>query len=228
MRLQEKLDGFTTSLIANGQMPEPIVKELMDGIADQIASGHANHALRAGQHAPSFVLKDANGNLFSSADHLRRGPLVVTFYRGVWCPYCNMELASLEAARSEIECRGATLVAVSMQNAAKSRESARRNNVGFPILVDVGGTVAAQFGLRYQLTPRMVALYKTLGNDLQAINDDDIGWLPMPGRYVIAQDGIVTYSEVNPDYTKRPDPSDLLLVLDQLIRQRAMGLEHHQ
>ena len=220
MKLQDRLDEFTTSLMASGAIPEEVVTELMEGIADQIASGAADRALKAGQIAPSFVLEDAERIRHDSADMLRRGPLVVSSYRGVWCPYCNLELTALEAARPAIEARGASVVAVSMQNAANSRKSARENGLGFPILVDAGGVVAAKFGLRYQVSPPVLKLYKQLGNDLCTINGEDSGTLPMPGLYLIGQDGVVAYAEVNPDYTKRPDPNDLLSVLDQMQRRR--------
>lgn len=220
MRLQDKLDKFTDALLKSGAIPDVVVRELMDNIAEQIASGQATRALKAGQLAPSFSLRDADGNRFSSSEALRRGPLVVSFYRGVWCPYCNIELEALEAARGDIESRGASLAAVSMQNAANSRRSARENHLNFPILVDSGGLVASQFGLRYDLPPRMLELYATLGHDLKVVNGEDSGSLPMPGLYVIGQDGIVAYAEVNPDYTKRPDPNDLLPILDQFMRRR--------
>ena len=100
-------------------------------------------------------------------------------------------------------------------------KSARENKLGFPILVDAGGDVANRFGLRYTLSPRMIEIYKSLGNDLEAINGERSGTLPMPGRYVIGQDGIVAYAEVNPDYTRRPDPDDLYPILDRLARSKA-------
>jgi peroxiredoxin len=221
MKLQDKLDAFSADLIASGKIPGPIVTQLMDGIKEQVASGKADLALKAGDTAPTFTLKDPDGASVSSATLLERGPLVVSFYRGVWCPYCNLELQALEEARSDIEARGASVVAISMQNAANSRKSVRENKVGFPILLDAGGAVAAEFGLRYSLKPDLIELYKTLGNDLAVINGETSWSLPMPGRYVIGQDGVVAYAEVNPDYTNRPDPSDLLPVLDQLARAKA-------
>ena len=221
MKLQDKLDAFSADLIASGKIPGPIVTQLMDGIKEQVASGKADLALKAGDTAPTFTLKDPDGASVSSATLLERGPLVVSFYRGVWCPYCNLELQALEEARSDIEARGASVVAISMQNAANSRKSVRENKVGFPILVDAGGAVAAEFGLRYSLKPDLIELYKTLGNDLAVINGETSWSLPMPGRYVIGQDGVVAYAEVNPDYTNRPDPSDVLPVLDQLARAKA-------
>ena len=194
MKLQDKLDAFSADLIASGKIPGPIVTQLMDGIKEQVASGKADLALKAGDTAPTFTLKDPDGASVSSATLLERGPLVVSFYRGVWCPYCNLELQALEEARSDIEARGASVVAISMQNAANSRKSVRENKVGFPILVDAGGAVAAEFGLRYSLKPDLIELYKTLGNDLALINGETSWSLPMPGRYVIGQDGVVAYA----------------------------------
>jgi peroxiredoxin len=218
MKLQDRLDAFTNDLVSSGKIPESIVTALKDGIAGQIASGQADRALKAGDRAPTFTLTDADGTSVSSSALLARGPLVVSFYRGVWCPYCNIELQALEGARADILGRGASLIAVSMQTAANSRKSSRENHLGFPILVDAGGQIAKEFGLRYTLSPPMIELNKMLGTDLEAINDESSGSLPMPGRYVIGQDGIVAYAEVNPDYTRRPDPSDLFPILDQLAR----------
>jgi peroxiredoxin len=221
MKLQDKLDAFSAELIASGKIPGPIVTQLMDGIKEQVASGKADLALKAGDTAPPFTLKDPDGASVSSATLLARGPLVVSFYRGVWCPYCNLELQALEAARSDIEARGASVVAISMQNAVNSRKSVRENKLGFPILIDAGGAVAADFGLRYSLKPDLIELYKALGNDLEVINGESSWSLPIPGRYVIGQDGVIAYAEVNPDYTRRPDPSDLFSILDQLARATA-------
>jgi peroxiredoxin len=221
MKLQDRLDAFTTELIKGGKIPESLIAKLLEGIKDQVASGSADRALKAGDVAPAFRLKDAEGVSVSSSELLSHGPLVTSFYRGVWCPYCNLELQALEASRAEIEARGASIVALSMQNAANSRKSLRENKLGFPILVDGGGTVAASFGLRYALKPEMIEVYKTLGNDLPAINGEDSWSLPAPGRYVIGRDGVIAYAEVNPDYTHRPDPSDLFPILDQLVRSSA-------
>ena len=221
MKLQDKLDAFTRDLVSSGKIPAPMVAALKEGIATQVASGLADRALVAGERAPTFTLKDADGEQVSSAALLGSGPLVVSFYRGVWCPYCNLELQALETARADIESRGASLVAVSMQNAANSRKSSHENGLGFPILVDVGGLIAKAFGLRYTLSPSLAELYKKLGNDLPTINGESSWALPMPARYVIGQDGIVAYAEVNPDYTHRPDPSELIPVLDQLSRSTA-------
>jgi peroxiredoxin len=183
--------------------------------AELIESGAARRAKKAGDVAPSFSLKDPEGNVINSADLLKRGPLVLSFYRGVWCPYCNMELQALEAAKPEFDRYAASLVAISPQTAPNSRKSVRQNKLSFPILSDVKGKVGAAFGLRFNLPDYLVELYKQLKNDLPTFNDDPSWTLPMPARYVIGQDGLILYSEVNPDYTRRPEPADMIPVLQR-------------
>jgi peroxiredoxin len=157
-----------------------------------------------------------DGNPVSSKALLAKGPLVVTFYRGVWCPYCNFDLSALEEARLEIQSRGASLVAISEQTAPNSRKSQRQNGLGFPILGDHAGKIAAQFGVRWTLPDYLREVHKMLGADLTQFNGEDSWTLPMPARYVIAQDGTIAYAEVNADYTRRPEPSAVFPVLEQL------------
>jgi peroxiredoxin len=218
MSLQDKLDAFRADFKA-GKPPfnaPPEIHPVMErATAELIASGQASRAIKAGDRAPHFSLKDQDGNDVSSAALLVKGPLVVTFYRGVWCPYCNIELQAINEVLPQIQAYGANVVAISPQTAVNSRKSVRANELGFPVLSDVNGQTGADFGLRFALPDYLVELYKNLRNDLPAFNNDP-GWtLPMPARYVIGQDGIVLYSEVNPDYTRRPDPSDMFPVLEK-------------
>lgn len=216
MTLQAKLDAFKADF-QSGKPPynaPPQVHSTMKKATDAlIASGQAERALKAGDKAPEFTLQDPDGNPVSSVELLAKGPLVLSFYRGVWCPYCNMELQALEAALPAIRDLGASLVAISPQIKANSRKSVRQNELSFPILSDSKNDVAAAFGLRFTLPDYLIELYKSFGNDLPKINDDPSWTLPMPARFVIGTDGIITYAEVNPDYTLRPDPSELLPAL---------------
>ncbi|MEH2514018.1 peroxiredoxin [Nitrobacteraceae bacterium AZCC 1564] len=218
-RLQDRLDAFRADFEA-GKPPynvPPTVIETMHRATDElIASGQAERAKKAGDIAPQFTLSDPDGRPVSSAELLARGPLVVTFYRGVWCPYCNMELEAIQAALPEIQARGANVVAISPQTQPNSRKSTRQNKLTFPILSDALGQVGNAFGLRFALPDYLVELYKSLKNDLPTFNADPSWTLPIPARYVIGADGVIAYAEVNPDYTKRPDPSELLPVLDKL------------
>lgn len=171
---------------------------------------------RLGDRAPDFTLSDGDGKPVALADLLARGPLVISFYRGVWCPYCNMELQALETARPAYAALGASLVAISPQTAPNSRRSQRENKLEFPILSDPGNAIAAAFGLRFKMADELVALYQSFGNKLPIVNGDDSWTLPMPARFVIGQDGVIAYAEVNPDYTQRPEPEALLPALQAL------------
>jgi peroxiredoxin len=224
MNLQDKLDAFKADFEAGKppySVPRSVIDTMHKATAELIASGAALRARKAGDRAPEFILNDPDGKPVSSTDLLQRGPLVISFYRGVWCPYCNMELQALQAALPELTATGANVVAISPQMAANSRKSVRQNHLAFPILSDPGNTVAAAFGLRFALPDDLVELYASLRNDLPAFNGDDSWTLPMPARYVIAQDGTIAYAEVNPDYTLRPDPSELLPTLRQLASRAA-------
>lgn len=224
MSLQDKLDAFKADFEAGKppyNVPDSVIETMHRATAELIASGAAEKALKAGDKAPAFTLNDPDGQPVSSGDLLRQGPLVVTFYRGVWCPYCNMELQALQAALPDIHNAGGRVVAISPQMAANSRKSVRQNELEFPILSDTHNDVAAAFGLRFALPDYLVELYSALKNDLPAFNGDPSWTLPMPARYVIAPDGIIAYAEVNPDYTQRPDPADLMPALRQAGTTRA-------
>ncbi|WP_179403200.1 peroxiredoxin-like family protein [Burkholderia guangdongensis] len=221
MSLQDRLDAFKADFKA-GKPPynaPPEIHPIMErATAELIASGQAARAIKAGDRAPAFGLKDQDGNEVSSDALLDDGPLIVSFYRGVWCPYCNLDLQALNEALPDLRRFGASVVAISPQTAVNSRKSVRTNGLGFPVLGDPRNDVAAAFGLRFALPDYLVDLYRKLKNELPAFNGDASWTLPMPARYVIGTDGIVVYSDVNPDYTHRPDPSEMLPVLEKLAQ----------
>jgi peroxiredoxin len=224
MTLQAKLDAFKADFEAGKppyNVPRSVIETMHRATKELIASGAAKRALKAGDKAPLFTLKDPEGNSVSSASLLANGPLVVSFYRGVWCPYCNMELQALEAAKPEFERLGAKLVAISPQTPVNSRKSVRQNNLSFPILSDANNDVANAFGLKFALADYLIELYKSLKNELPAFNGDSSWTLPMPGRFVIAPDRTIVYAEVNPDYTIRPEPETMVPALKKLARVAA-------
>src|SRR3984957_10812858 len=154
MSLQDRLDAFKADL-ENGKLPFKPTAQQLDAMrratAELVATGQAQRALKAGDKAPDFVLNDPDGKPVSLRELLAKGPLVVSFYRGVWCPYCNMELQALQGELPAIEARGANPVAVSPPTAANSRKSQRDNKLGFPILSDTSSEVADAFGIRFAL-----------------------------------------------------------------------------
>src|SRR5450432_531387 len=224
MTLQDRLDAFKADFESGRFSIKPTSAALHAmhcATAELIESAQAQRAKKAGDAASEFTLRDPDGKPVSSRDLLAKGPLVISFYRGVWCPYCNLELQALHSALPDIAARGASLIAISPQTAPNSRKSQRDNKLSFPILSDAKSEVANAFGIRFALPDYLVELYKSFGNNLPVLNDDPAWVLPMPARYVIGADGVIDYSEVNPDYTRRPDPSELLPVLDRLKASQA-------
>ena len=215
MSLQDRLDAFKADFEGT-KAPPAAVAVMHRATAELVASGLADWTAKVGDRAPAFALPDTEGRPVSSSALLAAGPLVVTFYRGVWCPYCNMDLQAIEAAADAIRGLGASLVAISPQTAPNSRRSRRENGLSFPILADAGGETAKAYGLRFRLPDDLIELYKGFGVDLPTFNGDPSWTLPMPARFVIGRDGVIAYSEVNPDYTRRPDPEELLPVLRRL------------
>jgi peroxiredoxin len=224
MALQDRLDAFKADFVS-GKLPFKPSKERLQAMqratAELIDSGQAQRARKAGDAAPEFALLDPDGKQVTSRELLARGPLVLSFYRGVWCPYCNLELQALQQALPDIAARGASLIAISPQTAPNSRKSQRDNKLDFPILSDVKSEVANAFGIRFALPDYLIDVYAGFGNDLPTVNADPAWVLPMPARYVIGTDGVIAYAEINPDYTQRPDPSELLPVLDRLKASKA-------
>ena len=220
MSLQAKLDAFRADFETN-IAPPAAVAIIHKAPEDLIASGQPDRALKAGDIAPDFTLPDANGSMVSLSALLTAGPVVVTFYRGVWCPYCNIDLKAIEETADAVRATGATLVAISPQTPTNSRRSQRDNGLSFSILSDAHLAVSDQFGIKFTLPADLLALYQSFGIDLEASNGDASGALPMPGRFIIGTDGRIAYAEVNADYTIRPEPSDLLPVLKALATRLA-------
>jgi peroxiredoxin len=215
MKLQDKLDAFKAHFETKVATPE-VVEIFHRTMAELIATGQAERALKVGDLAPTFRLVNAEGELVSSQQMLEQGPLVVTFYRGVWCPYCNIDLQAIEETAEAIRALGAQLVAVSMQTPENSLRSQRQNKLSYPILTDAGGKTADAFGIRWRLQDELIDVHKGFNIDLAVINGEPSWTLPMPARYIIGRDGKIAYAEVSPDYTKRPDPGELLPVLRAL------------
>ncbi len=190
---------------------------VMDGsTADLAASGIAGSSLGVGAKAPDFDLPDATGTKVSLSTLLAKGPVVLAFYRGGWCPYCSTELRALQAKLPEIEAAGATLVAVSPQTPDASLSTAEKLDLAFPVLSDGGNQVAESFGLVFTLPEALRDVYAGFGLDLPAANGDDTFTLPIPATYVIGVDGTIAWRFADADYTKRAEPDDVLAALAAL------------
>lgn len=186
--------------------------------ADLVATGIAQQALAVGDPSPAFELPDQLGNMVRSTDVMVHGPVVLNFYRGEWCPYCNLELRAYQEKLDRMDRLGASFLAISPMLPDNSMALAEKHRLAFPVLSDVGNKVAAAFGLVFTVDSRIQAMYlQRLGNDLPTLNGDDSFTLPLPATYVIDQDGVIIYAYVNADYRLRADPEDVLAVLEDLI-----------
>ncbi|MFI5550441.1 peroxiredoxin-like family protein [Streptomyces sp. NPDC051738] len=196
------------------QIPAEI-REIMQRAGQYLAdSGQADRALAVGDKAPRFSLPSATGQTLSLDDLLVDGPVVLTFYRGAWCPYCNIALRSLQQHHEAITARGARLVAVSPQIPDESLSLTEKHDLAFDVLSDVGSDTAKQYGLAFDLPDDLAAVYDKLGFDLQRVNDGHPRTLPLPATYVIDRDGVIRWAFVNTDYTTRAEPADILAALD--------------
>ncbi len=178
----------------------------------------AERALAAGNDAVDFTLPNARGEQVSSETLRQQGPIVVSFYRGGWCPYCGLELKALQSVNAEIEALGARLIAISPQLPDESLSTAEKNQLEFEVLSDVNSKVADQYGLTFSLDEDLRPIYKNWGADVAAVNDDPDCKLPLPATYVISQDGKIVHSFVEEDYTERLEPDEILNALRDLRR----------
>lgn len=185
--------------------------ETIDGSIRALnASGIRAKVLQPGQLAPDFALPNADGAIVGSAALRARGPLVVKFYRGAWCSYCNVEVRALMEVLGEIRALGGDMVAITPELPDEAAKMTARHDLTFEVLSDVGNTVARQYGLVWTLPDRVRDFYGRIGLDLQRSNGDDSWELPIPGNFVLAPDGALLDVFADPDYRIRQEPADVV------------------
>jgi peroxiredoxin len=182
--------------------------------------GDPSAALGVGALAPPFALTDANGAVVELMQLLTHGPVVLIFYRGGWCPFCNVYLRAFQLARPQLRALGAQVVLISPEQAAHSRALIERHALLFPLLSDRGNRIARQYGLVFQMPQELRDEYLADGIDLAEHNGEAGGEVPMPATFVVAADGRIAYAFVSADYTQRAEPSAVLAVLRRLRTPR--------
>ncbi|MBE9066245.1 AhpC/TSA family protein [Leptolyngbya cf. ectocarpi LEGE 11479] len=193
------------------------IKSTMDAATEALESARlADQALPVGAIAPDFELPDATGNVVKLSTLLKQGPVVINFYRGEWCPYCNLELRAFQNLLPEFKQAGASLVAISPELPDHSLSVTEKHSLEFAVLSDVGNTVSRQYGLVFTLDASLQPIYQGFGIDIPTSNGDDSYELPMPATYVIDQSGRIRYGFAEADYTQRAEPQDVLSVVKEL------------
>ncbi|MGX1855521.1 peroxiredoxin-like family protein [Streptomyces sp. NPDC055299] len=216
MSLQDELRGLRDQY-KNGRKLPPDALEIIDrGMRELAAAGLADRALGVGAQAPRFVLPAVVGQQVALDGLLAEGPVVLAFYRGAWCPFCNLALRALQQHHDAITARGARLVAVSPQSPDDSLSLAEKEQLSFDVLSDIGSDTAKQYGIAFDLSDELGALYDRLGIDLQRVNAGHSRTLPLPATYVIDRTGVIQWAFVETDHTVRAEPADILAALDAL------------
>ena len=210
MSLTKKLEILASQ--SKEKMPEETLKTFMAFTQELKNSDIEKNALKVGDKAPKFSLKNAYGKVISSDELLKDGPLVINFYRGKWCPYCNLELQEYAARVNEIKALGANFVAISPELPDNEVSS----DIAFEILSDTENRLAKLFKIAFELNTEVKELYTKFGFDLTVKNGYDKFELPVPATYIIDKDYNIKLSFVNVDYTKRLDINDVIKELENL------------
>jgi peroxiredoxin len=170
----------------------------------------AGKALRRGQVSPRFALPSATGAIVSLEERLAYGPIIVTFYRGGWCPYCNIALRALQSRLPEIKSLGGSLIAISPEVPDQSLSTTEKLALEFDVLSDADNSVARLFGLVYRISDAARERLQAFGRDLVAHNGTDSWELPITATYVINQEGLIVFDHVDADYRERLDPATVV------------------
>ncbi|MEP2237381.1 MAG: peroxiredoxin-like family protein [Maribacter sp.] len=200
---------------AANKFTEEKKKVYADGITSVATSGVLENALNVNNKAPNFTLKNALGKSVSLYDELKNGPVVLTWYRGGWCPYCNITLHYLQEKLPEFHKAGATLIAITPELPDNSLSTSEKNNLEFTVLSDVGNKVGKEYGVVFTLTKEVAAIYEA-GFGLSEVNGNDSNELPLAATYVIDTDATVTYAFLDADYRERAEVTEILAALAKL------------
>ena len=212
MSLKAQIDAYNVQ--KDAKLPADVLA-LMNTTNEELIAQHIkDNALQIGQKVENFSLANHQGENIELADLLKKGPVIISFYRGGWCPYCNLELKALNDYLPQFKTQSAQLIAISPQLPDETLSTAQKNDLEFDVLSDVSNKVAEQFGLLFTLDERIQALYTQFGIDFEHYYGDKSFKLPLPATYVINQEGVITYAFLNEDYTLRAEPTDIMAALE--------------
>jgi peroxiredoxin len=208
--LQDELEAMTKHGME--VLPKEIIEAFERSIRELRESGAAK-GLAVGAQAPDFTLANQIGRRVTLSEETAKGPVILTFYRGEWCPFCNLELRAYQRILGGIHAAGAQLLAVSPQTPDHSLSVQEKNELSFHVLSDPRNQVAEKYRLKFKLPDDLHDIYRSLGFALDRYNGDNSWELPVPATYVIDQQGIIRFANVDPDYRTRTEPGEVLKLL---------------
>lgn len=215
MSLQQKLNDTVTYF--NENLPAEATLLLQDTLDAGIAKHIADNVIKIGATIDDFTLTASTSQPFSLNEKLKEGHIVLMFYRGSWCPFCNLTLKAYQDVLPEIQQQGANLVAVTPEFPEKAQETITKEGYKFDVVTDEHNKLAAKLGLIFEQNEETTTLMKNLGFDLELYyGPDHNNLLPIPATFIIGQDGKVAFSYVNPNYRIRVDPTEVVKDLKTL------------
>lgn len=197
----------------SSQLPQVILEAFGKSIEDLKMRKMEDESIQIGDRMPEFSLPNVFGKIIKSEDVLKNGKMILAFYRGSWCPYCNLELRFLQENLSRIKDKGASLIAISPQNPDHSQSMTKKNNLEFEVLTDTDNSFAKKLGIIFQLQDFVLPHYKELGINLSDFNKNNDNTLPVPAVFVVNEKGIVTYKFFDVNYMNRIDVEALIQAL---------------
>jgi peroxiredoxin len=213
MKLKEQIAGFNQQAVK--KLPAELFKLSHQEWEKIAATKITETALRVGDKVPDFTLPDGNGNPVSIAELLKKGNVVISFARGTWCPYCNLEYKAQQDKLPELQSKNTTLISISPELPSNAKDKIAETGITYPILFDKGNEVARKFGIVYTLSDEFKALTKQVFNsDVAIYNGDSSYTLPLPATYIINQQGTIIYAFLNPSWVERAEPEDYISVLN--------------
>lgn len=215
MSLKEQLSTLKAQNLA--KFPEDIKNILLDDLEKLSESGLIEAAPKAGGKLKDFTLPNHRGEKSSLASLREKGPVIVTFYRGGWCPYCNLELHAYQAVLQDIKAAGATLVAITPELPDESLTTSERHALEFEVLTDENSDFAREIGLVFTIDEKVRPIYESFGINIEKHNGKGQFDVPFAATFVVDVDGTVTYAFVEADYTLRADPVDVLKEVESLV-----------
>jgi peroxiredoxin len=180
-------------------------------------------ALAQGDWLPDFELGDGAGVVRTSHQFLDHGPLVVAFFRGGWCPYCDLTMVALEEARPAIESLGAQIAGILPEPPDHIAAVAAKRGIGYPLLSDPANAYARMCGLAYELSPNHIRIHAERGRDFRKLHGDTTWRLPLPSVFVVAPSSRIVYAFTDVDPACWPDPEELLRSLDGMRDVHALS-----
>ncbi|MDN5422440.1 MAG: AhpC/TSA family protein [Chryseobacterium sp.] len=209
--LAQQIDKLNHTL--SSQLPIEVLQAFQKSIEELKTSNLEKNSLKIGDKMPEFSLPNTVGQMISSREILKKEKMILTFYRGNWCPYCNLELRSLQENLSLIKNKNSFLAAVSPQTLHYSKTTVEENDLGFDVLTDAGNAFAKKLGIVFQLPDFLLPYYESLGIDLTEFNGNEDNMLPIPAVFVVDRNGYIIFRFLDVNYMNRLDIEELIKVL---------------